>query len=62
MIVVVLYCYMVDDWEDRLSKQLKRVKDSSLYNESNEFHLVVTDINNNTHKLETRNVCFATNP
>jgi len=38
---------MVDDWEIRLSSQLKRMKSSSLYEESNEIHLVVTDINNN---------------
>jgi hypothetical protein len=38
---------MVDDWEIRLSGQLKRMKSSSLYEESNEIHLVVTDINNN---------------
>jgi len=47
MIIVVLYCFMVDDWEIRLSNQLKRMKSSSLYDESNEIHLVVTDINNN---------------
>ena len=47
MIIVVLYCFMVDDWEIRLSDQLKRMKSSSLYDESNEIHLVVTDINNN---------------
>ena len=47
MIIVVLYCFMVDDWEIRLSSQLKRMKSSSLYEESNEIHLVVTDINNN---------------
>ena len=47
MIIVVLYCFMVDDWEIRLSGQLKRMKSSSLYEESNEIHLVVTDINNN---------------
>jgi len=47
MIIVVLYCFMVDDWEIRLSNQLKRMKSSLLYDESNEIHLVVTDINNN---------------
>ena len=47
MVIVVLYCFMVDDWEIRLSDQLKRMKSSSLYDESNEIHLVVTDINNN---------------
>jgi hypothetical protein len=47
MIIVVLYCFMVDDWEIRLSDQLKRMKSSLLYDESNEIHLVVTDINNN---------------
>ena len=28
---------MVDDWEIRLSDQLKRMKSSSLYDESNEI-------------------------
>ena len=38
---------MVNDWEDRLNNQLKRIKDSLLYDESNEIHLVVTDIHSN---------------
>jgi len=42
---------MVDDWYDRLSKQLQRVQDSSLYDELNEFHLVVTDINQNQKEI-----------
>lgn len=54
MIIVVLYCYMVDDWESRLSKQLKRVKDSLLYDELNEFHLVVTDVKQNQKNIIDR--------
>ena len=47
MIIVVLYCFMVDDWENRLNDQLNRMKSSLLYDESNEIHLVVTDIYDN---------------
>jgi hypothetical protein len=38
---------MVDDWENRLNDQLNRMKSSLLYDESNEIHLVVTDIYEN---------------
>jgi len=38
---------MVNDWKPRLTSQLNRLKSSSLYDECNELHLVVTDVDDN---------------
>jgi len=43
MIAVVQYCWAINDWKERLHRQLKRVKDSGLYDEAEELHLFVTD-------------------
>lgn len=55
MTIVVLYCYMVDDWKPRLEKQLQRTRSCSLYDEVDQFHLVVTDTSGN-QKNEIENI------
>ena len=49
---VVHFCYMAGSWEDILSQQLSRVCQSGLYDYSNEYYLVVTDVNNEKEKLD----------
>lgn len=52
MITVVGYTYMINDWEERLIKQLERIKLSNLYDKSDEIYLVVCDSNqNNKEKI-----------
>ena len=46
MIAVVLYCYMINDWEPRLKRQINRLVNSGLYDAANELHLFVTDQSN----------------
>lgn len=43
MIAVVQYCWAINDWEERLTKQLERVKNSGLYDKADELHLFITD-------------------
>lgn len=44
MIVVVFYCYMINDWEDKLKRQIKRLSTSGLYDAAGEIYLYVSDI------------------
>jgi hypothetical protein len=46
MITVVGFTYMINDWEERLSSQLKRIKVSKLYDNADELFLIVTDTSN----------------
>jgi len=45
-IVVVIFCYAINDWKVRLENRLDRIIKSGLYEESNEIYLVITDMNN----------------
>lgn len=51
-IALVHFCYMANDWEDRLTQQLNRIYNSGLYDELKEYYLVVTDVNNEKEKLD----------
>lgn len=51
-IAVVHFCYMTNNWKDILCHQLLRVYQSGLYDHSDEYYLVVTDINNEKDKLD----------
>jgi hypothetical protein len=42
-IVIVLYCYAINDWNERLSAQLERIKTSGLYDASDNLNLVIAD-------------------
>jgi hypothetical protein len=46
MIAVISYCFMVNEWEEKLTNQIKRVYDSGLYESANELYLFVTDTTN----------------
>jgi hypothetical protein len=46
MIVVVFYCYMINDWEEKLQRQIKRLIKSGLYESASEIYLYVTDVTN----------------
>jgi hypothetical protein len=46
MIVVVFYCYMINDWEEKLQRQIKRLIKSGLYESASEIYLYVTDASN----------------
>ena len=46
MIDVVFYCYMVNDWEERVEKQIKRLVSSGLYQAADNIYLFVTDTTN----------------
>lgn len=51
-VVIVHYCYMVNDWYTKLINQLKRVYVSGLYKECTNYYLVVTDVNNEKFILD----------
>lgn len=44
MIIVVFYCYMLNDWEEKLKRQINRLVSSGLYDAAGELYLYVTDI------------------
>jgi hypothetical protein len=46
MVAVISYCFMVNDWEEKLTNQIKRVYDSGLYESADELYLFVTDTTN----------------
>ena len=51
MIGVVLYCYTINDWQDRLLRQINRIHSSELYDNADELHLVICDVENNKKEL-----------
>jgi len=46
MISVVFYCFMINDWKERLSRQINRIVSSGLYEGADELFLFVTDTSN----------------
>jgi len=46
MVAVISYCFMINDWEEKLTNQIKRVYDSGLYESADELYLFVTDTTN----------------
>jgi len=52
-IAIVHFCYMINDWYEKLSNQLERAKLSGLYDAAKEYHLVVTDASKEKHRLES---------
>jgi hypothetical protein len=53
MTFVVFYCYMVNDWEQKLTRQIDRLRKSGLYEAADGLYLYVTDPeNNNRDKIE----------
>jgi hypothetical protein len=46
MIVVVLHCFTINDWEERFVRQLKRIKSSGLYETAGEIYVYITDPDN----------------
>jgi hypothetical protein len=51
MIGVVLYCYTINDWQPRLLRQINRIHSSGLYDNADELHLVICDVENNKKEL-----------
>jgi hypothetical protein len=51
MIGVVLYCYTINDWQTRLLRQINRIHSSGLYDNANELHLVICDVENDKKEL-----------
>lgn len=49
---VVQYCYMANDWKERLVEKISRIYNSGLYDAAKEYRLVVTDVNNERSILE----------
>lgn len=47
MIGVVLYCFVIDDWEKRFTRQISRLKSSDLYDNADDIYVVISDVNNN---------------
>lgn len=43
MISIILYCYAINDWKSRLTRQINRLVSSGLYEEADEFFLFVSD-------------------
>jgi hypothetical protein len=50
MIIVVFYCYMINDWEEKLKRQIQRLHKSGLYEAANEIYLYVSDISGELEK------------
>ena len=47
MISIVFYCFMINDWREKLSRQINRIVSSGLYEAADELFLFVTDESNN---------------
>lgn len=53
MIAVVLYCYSINDWEERFKRQIERVKSSGLYDGADEIYVYISDpLNNSEEKIK----------
>jgi hypothetical protein len=50
-VAVVLYCFAVNDWESRLTRQIKRLHTSGLYEGADELHLFISDVEDNKKEL-----------
>ena len=46
MIAVVCYCYTINDWEEKLTRQINRIYSSGLYDNANELYLYISDPDN----------------
>jgi hypothetical protein len=51
MIAVVFYCFAVNDWESRLTRQIEKLHSSGLYERADELHFFVTDPNKDKKNL-----------
>jgi hypothetical protein len=52
-IVIVLYCYAVNDWNKRLISQLERIKIAGLYDSAYMLNLVITDVDGDSLNILT---------
>ena len=51
-IVVVVFCYAINDWRARLENRINRIVKSGLYEEADEIYLVIVDTNEQEKNIE----------
>ena len=51
MVIVIFYCYMINDWEQKLKKQIDKLVSSGLYEGADQLHLYVSDPENKQKEL-----------
>lgn len=47
MIIVIFYCFMINDWKEKLQRQINRLVSSGLYDGADELYLFVSDVDGN---------------
>lgn len=51
MVIVIFYCYMINDWEQKLKRQINKLVSSGLYEGADQLHLYVSDPENKQKEL-----------
>jgi len=52
-VIVVIFCWAVNDWKDRLIAKINRMINSGLYDAADEIYLTITDTNNQEEDIRT---------